>query len=135
MWALYATDGVEADDLIALFKDRNEHVRAWAIQLLMNDFRMAKGAALLTEMAENDKSPLVRLYLASAAQRVPVNLRAPLKALLAHGEDVMTRICRSCTGTPPNRLWRRIPRLCATPRRLQAPQSPPIHHPPDGDWT
>ena len=51
---------------------------------------MAKGAvASLTEMAENDKSPLVRLYLASAAQRVPVNLRAPLlKALLAHGEDV-----------------------------------------------
>ena len=73
-----------------LFKDRNEHVRAWAIQLLMNDFRMAKGAvASLTEMAENDKSPLVRLYLASAAQRVPVNLRAPLlKGLLAHGEDV-----------------------------------------------
>ena len=90
LWALYATDGVEADDLMKLFKDRNEHVRAWAIQLLMNDFRMAKGAvASLTEMAENDKSPLVRLYLASAAQRVPVNLRAPLlKALLAHGEDV-----------------------------------------------
>ena len=90
LWALYATDGVEVDDLMALFKDRNEHVRAWAIQLLMNDFRMDKGGvALLTEMAENDKSPLVRLYLASAAQRVPVNLRAPLlKALLAHGEDV-----------------------------------------------
>ena len=84
------TDGVKADDLMKLFKDRNEHVRAWAIQLLMNDFRMAKGAvASLTEIAENDKSPLVRLYLASAAQRVPVNLRAPLlKALLAHGEDV-----------------------------------------------
>ena len=90
LWALSVTDGVKVDDLMKLFKDRNEHVRAWAIQLLMNDFRMAKGAvASLTEMAENDKSPLVRLYLASAAQRVPVNLRAPLlKALLAHGEDV-----------------------------------------------
>ena len=90
LWSLYAIDGVEADDLMELFKDRNEHIRAWAIQLLMNDFRMAKGGvALLTEMAENDKSPLVRLYLASAAQRVPVNLRAPLlKALLAHDEDV-----------------------------------------------
>ena len=41
--------------------------------------RMANGAvASLTEMAENDKSPLVRLYLAGTAQRVPVNLRAPL---------------------------------------------------------
>ena len=90
LWALSVTDGVKADDLMKLFKDRSEHVRAWAIQLLMNDFRMVKGAvALLTEMAEHDNSPLVRLYLASAAQRVPVNLRAPLlKTLLAHGEDV-----------------------------------------------
>ena len=127
----------EADDLMKLFKDRNEHVRAWAIQLLMNDFRMAKGAvASLTEMAENDKSPLVRLYLASAAQRVPVNLRAPLlKALLAHGEDVddestahvLVRHRTGCGGRSQDRR--------ATPRRLQAPQSPPIHHSADGDWT
>ena len=41
LWALSVTDGVKADDLMKLFKDRNEHVRAWAIQLLMNDFRMA----------------------------------------------------------------------------------------------
>jgi len=65
-------------------------VRAWAIQLFMDDIRIAKGGvALLTQLAKNDKSPLVRLYLASAAQRVPVKLRTPLlKALLAHGEDV-----------------------------------------------
>ena len=42
-----------------------------------------------TELAMEDKSPLVRLYLASAAQRVPIELRLPLlKALLEHGEDV-----------------------------------------------
>ena len=90
LWALYVTEGIEEADLMELFKDRDEHVRSWAIQLLMNDIRLTEhGAELLTELAKNDKSPLVRLYLASAAQRVPVKLRAPLlKALLAHGEDV-----------------------------------------------
>ena len=90
LWALYVTEGIEGADLMELFKDRDEHIRSWAIQLLMNDIRLTEtGVELLTELAENDKSPLVRLYLASAAQRVPVKLRAPLlKALLAHGEDV-----------------------------------------------
>ena len=90
LWALYVTEGIEGADLMELFKDRDEHVRSWAIQLLMNDIRLTEhGVELLTELAKNDKSPLVRLYLASAAQRVPVKLRAPLlKALLAHGEDV-----------------------------------------------
>lgn len=90
LWALYVTDGVESDDLMALFDDRDEHVRSWAIQLLMNDVQLTKaGVAMLAELAMKDKSPIVRLYLASAAQRVPVELRLPLlKALLAHGEDV-----------------------------------------------
>ena len=40
-------------------------------------------------MAKKDKSPLVRLYLASALQRLPFKQRVPvLKALLAHAEDV-----------------------------------------------
>ncbi|HCU86416.1 MAG TPA: hypothetical protein DGP39_02715 [Verrucomicrobiales bacterium] len=90
LWALYVTEGIEAEGLMELFKDRDEHVRAWAIQLLMNDIRLTEhGVKMLTQLAETDKSPLVRLYLASAAQRVPVKLRAPLlKVLLAHGEDV-----------------------------------------------
>ena len=90
LWALYVTEGIEAEGLMELFKDRDEHVRAWAIQLLMNDIRLTEnGVKMLTQLAETDKSPLVRLYLASAAQRVPVKLRAPLlEVLLAHGEDV-----------------------------------------------
>jgi hypothetical protein len=39
-------------------------------------------------MAKGDKSQLVRLYLASAAQRIPVTQRWPiLNALVAHEED------------------------------------------------
>ena len=40
-------------------------------------------------MAKKDKSPLVRLYLASAMQRLKVKQRVPvLKGLLGHAEDV-----------------------------------------------
>ena len=40
-------------------------------------------------MAKKDKSPLVRLYLASAMQRLKVKQRVPvLKGLLGHVEDV-----------------------------------------------
>ena len=39
-------------------------------------------------MAKEDKSPLVRLYLASALQRLSVKQRVPvLKGLLGHAED------------------------------------------------
>ena len=40
-------------------------------------------------MAQDDKSPLVRLYLASAMQRLSLKHRVPvLKGLLGHAEDV-----------------------------------------------
>ena len=39
-------------------------------------------------MAREDKSPVVRLYLASACQRLEIDQRMPiLEALLAHEED------------------------------------------------
>ncbi|MSU42394.1 MAG: dehydrogenase, partial [Pedosphaera sp.] len=69
--------------------DKSEHLRAWAIQLLCE--HKNPGAQALQEfarMAREDKSPLVRLYLASALQRLPLQQRVPvLKALLAHEED------------------------------------------------
>ena len=89
LWALYVSEGIEAPDLIDLLRDSDEYVRSWAVQLLMNDIRFTEaGVAMLTEMARDEESPLVRLYLASAAQRVSVTMRAPLlKVLLARVED------------------------------------------------
>jgi phospholipase C len=44
--------------------------------------------AKFTSMAAVDPSPVVRLYLASAMQRIPIAQRAAiLDALLAHAED------------------------------------------------
>ena len=45
--------------------------------------------AAFARMAREDKSPLVRLYLASAMQRLPPKQRVPVLAyLLAHTEDM-----------------------------------------------
>jgi len=61
-------------------------MRAWAIQLLMEQDQIS--LEKLTTMAEKDPSPFVRLYLASAAQKLDAKDRWPLiERLAAHDED------------------------------------------------
>ena len=89
LWTLWVTENLRDIELVSLLADKSEHLRAWAIQLLCE--HKNPGAQALQEfarMAREDKSPLVRLYLASALQRLPLQQRVPvLKALLAHEED------------------------------------------------
>jgi putative membrane-bound dehydrogenase-like protein len=91
MWALGVTGGVPAELIQKLLTDKNEYVRGWAIQLSI-DHENAHLAELLPQfasMAKDDPSPVVRLYLASAMQRVPpVERWEVLKQLAAHAEDV-----------------------------------------------
>ncbi|MEX0585422.1 MAG: dehydrogenase, partial [Pirellulales bacterium] len=91
MWALDVTGGVPAELIQKLLSDKNEYVRAWAIQLSI-DREKANLAELLPQfatLAKDDASPVVRLYLASAMQRVPVAQRWDvLQNLAAHAEDV-----------------------------------------------
>jgi hypothetical protein len=90
LWGLHITGGVPKDVLIGLLKDREEWVRAWAIQLLAEDRSTgAEALAGFERLAESDPSPLVRLFLASAMTRVPVTARwGVVTKLAAHGEDV-----------------------------------------------
>ena len=89
LWTLWVTGNLREIELASLLADKSEHLRAWAVQLLCE--HKNPGAQTLLEfarMAREDTSPLVRLYLASAMQRLPLAQRAPvLKALLAHEED------------------------------------------------
>ena len=89
LWALHATGGLDQDTALATLKHPGEHLRAWTIQLLCEDKN--PGDAALKEfarLAKEDPSPVVRLYLASACQRLTVAQRAPIiEALLAHAED------------------------------------------------
>jgi putative membrane-bound dehydrogenase-like protein len=89
MWALHVTGGWTAESLVEALRDPDEYVRGWAIQLLCED-RRPPPAALDTfaQLARDDRSPVVRLYLAAALQRIDPNLRWRLaQPLMTHAED------------------------------------------------
>ena len=89
LWALHVTEGLSERDLVALLNDDDEHIRAWAIQFLAEDGAVPRSALeRMARMAEGDASPLVRMYLASAMQRLPVEERwATVAGLASHAED------------------------------------------------
>jgi putative membrane-bound dehydrogenase-like protein len=90
MWALHITGGFENNTLLtAALDDKDEYIRAWAIQLLCEDQMAPEEASQkFVEMAWEDESPVVRLYLASAMQRVNRNVRWKLaEHLMSHEED------------------------------------------------
>jgi putative heme-binding domain-containing protein len=89
LWVLHATRGLSESVALELFKSAHAHVRGWAIQLACEDKNPSTALlAAFAELAKNDPSPIVRRFLASAAQRIAVAKRWPIvEALLAHGED------------------------------------------------
>jgi putative membrane-bound dehydrogenase-like protein len=89
MWALHVTGGFTAPDLVKTLGDADEHVRAWSIQFLCEDSSPPDGVLeKLASMARKDDSPVVRLYLAAALQRVDAAKRWPLaNALAGRAED------------------------------------------------
>ncbi|MBX3744231.1 MAG: HEAT repeat domain-containing protein [Verrucomicrobiae bacterium] len=89
LWALHVTDGAPEPLLLALLRDADEYLRAWAIQFLAEHRRPSPTAlAEFARLAREDASPFVRLYLAAALQRTPVPQRHPiLEPLIARAED------------------------------------------------
>lgn len=89
LWALHATKGLDEALALKTLAAKDEYVRAWVIQLASED--KAPSAPLLSEfarLAKEDPSPVVRMYLASALQRIAIPQRWPiLTALAAHAED------------------------------------------------
>ena len=89
LWALHVTDGFSEELAQSLLSHANEYLRAWAIQLQLEDRRASSGfIAQLSELARSDSSPVVRLYLASAMQRLSLRDRWPImEGLVRHAED------------------------------------------------
>ncbi len=90
LWAVHTTSGLsESDALKKLRRTDYEYLRAWTIQLFSEKGNFPP--AMLEEfarMAREDKSPVVRLYLASALQRLPIEQRwEVLEGLYSHSED------------------------------------------------
>src|SRR5690606_20669188 len=88
-WTLHVTQGIEEEGLLELTSHGNEYIRSWAIQLMAEDKDLSEAALQrLTVMAKTDDSAMVRLYLASAIQRVSPEKRWDvLEALLQREED------------------------------------------------
>ena len=89
LWTLHVTGGWTPDALRAALDDGDPWIRAWSIQLLMEERAPdATALARFVAMARDDPSPVVRLYLASALQRLPLSERWPIaEALVTHAED------------------------------------------------
>ena len=89
LWALHATGGLNDEQVESALKDDDPFVRSWTIQLLCEPKTSPRRwLSRFAELARSDPSPVVRLYLASALQRLPLEDRwAILDGLLKHGED------------------------------------------------
>jgi putative membrane-bound dehydrogenase-like protein len=89
VWAMHVTGQIDEAGLVRLLDDPEPAVRGWAIQLAAE--RKSVSPALLerfAKLAASDPSPVVRLALASALQRIPPAARYPIAtALIAHAED------------------------------------------------
>ena len=71
LWALHVTKGLSEENLLYLLEHENEYIRSWAIQFLAEDKQISvDGIKRFTDMAYNDGSAMVRLYLTSALQRI-----------------------------------------------------------------
>jgi putative membrane-bound dehydrogenase-like protein len=89
LWALYVIGATNEKTLLPLLESEHETVRSWAVRLTVDQKQASTDAVTrLTALAIKEKSPAVRLALASALQRLPLaNRWALAEALLAHGED------------------------------------------------
>ncbi len=89
LWALHAIGALGEWELCDLLDSPTEDVRCWAVRLLAereNNTEVATGK--LTKLAESERSPSVRLALASALQRIPAKERFPIaEELAARAED------------------------------------------------
>jgi putative membrane-bound dehydrogenase-like protein len=85
LWALHVSGGLPNDVVVAMFDDRNEYVRAWTVQLAVDREKpdLEELYPQLDAMAKDDPSPIVRLYIASALQRLPLQARWNILAGLA----------------------------------------------------
>jgi putative membrane-bound dehydrogenase-like protein len=89
IWAAHACGLLDEGTRLALMSDPDDTVRGWGVRLELED-RSASPAVLakLTELSASDKSPYVRLQLASGLQRLPLASRMNVaKGLVSHSED------------------------------------------------
>jgi putative membrane-bound dehydrogenase-like protein len=89
VWGLHSIGGLNEPEQLKLLASTHPYVRAWTLQLACENQKCSPAVLKqFPRLAREDKSPVVRLYLASALQRVPVEDRwATVENLCLHSED------------------------------------------------
>ncbi|MFK5971875.1 MAG: PmoA family protein [Flavobacteriaceae bacterium] len=89
MWTLHITNNFTQDNLQESLTDSDEYIRAWAIQMLCEDQNPSKKTMeTMVSMSFSDTSPVVRLYLAAAIQRIDQEARWQItKGLISQDKD------------------------------------------------
>jgi putative membrane-bound dehydrogenase-like protein len=90
LWSLHVTGGLKNERVSEGLANSSPWVRAWTVQLALDEGKIPFDGFVgkLAAMAKGDPSPVVRLYLASAAQRLPLADRWELlRGLIGHRED------------------------------------------------
>lgn len=113
LWCLHGIGSLDSDRLVSLLSHKEEHIRVWAIQLLVDHGApKAEVIDLFTKMAKTEKSGLVRIYLASALRKLPPEKRWPLAEALAQSDDLAE------DKTFPLLLWYGVePSVSKNPKR------------------
>ncbi len=89
MWTRWVQEDYSRSAALADLQQGSEHVRVWALRLLVDEARPDARSlgdiemSALRKAAQQDSSGLVQLYLASALQRLPWDDRWPIAEVLA----------------------------------------------------
>jgi putative heme-binding domain-containing protein len=89
LWALHVTGGLSEDQILQALHDDSPIVRGWGIQLAFENRQPTeKMLDALMSLSRADESPVVRLYIASALQRIEPEKRWDiLVGLLSQAAD------------------------------------------------
>ncbi len=89
LWALHATGGVPEKIAMSLLSEREPRLAGWTVQLLCEHGAPSPNTLRkFAQISRDSDSPIVRLAVACAMQRVPIEKRWDvLPAIISHPED------------------------------------------------
>ncbi len=97
LWCLHVIDALDVQFTRQLLDDPSEYVRAWTVQLLAETAELNERDELVTALVAKETSPIVKLYLASAAGRMQ--------------NEAAWRIIETLVSQPDNARDRRLSRI------------------------
>jgi putative heme-binding domain-containing protein len=123
LWTLHVTENLQPAQVDVALGHMDDVVREWAVRLTTEiPGQPAVAAETLADLAVSDRSPMVRLSLASALPALPEEDRWRIgSALAAHGEDAADRFV-------PGMIWYGLATVVESDvaRAMQLAQSTPL---------